>query len=201
MEIWIGFTRIYDIQLSHCHLHMPPCCLRVWSLFSSDITTETWKGINEWLEQLNRTHWGDPLFALGIPVSHCLWSDLLDLKIVCVMEDPMSWHFGSHQPFFSRKKHLLFGGWFLNPQHAVTSKNRQPFNQRLFGETDGFSGGLPQSLPSFFPWGSCITKPITGGLPSLKPRFPGLTLANQRVGPLVFRHCAEKPVFSGRFKF
>ena len=102
---------------------------------------------------------------------------------------------------FSRKKHLLFGGWFLNPQHAVTSKNRQPFNQRLFGETDEFSGGLPQSLPSFFPWGSCITKPITGGLPSLKPRFPGLTLANQRVGPLVFRHCAEKPVFSGRFKF
>lgn len=126
MEIWIGFTRIYDIQLSHCHLHMPPCCLRVWSLFSSDITTETWKGINEWLEQLNRTHWGDPLFALGIPVSHCLWSDLLDLKIVCVMEDPMSWHFGSHQPFFPEKNtcFLVDGFLTLNMPWPLKTANR-----------------------------------------------------------------------------
>ena len=39
---------------------------------ASDITTETWKGISKWLEQLNGTHWGDPLFVLGIPVSNRL---------------------------------------------------------------------------------------------------------------------------------
>ena len=123
-----------------------------------------------------------PLFVLGIPVSNRTWSDLLDLKIVCVMEDPMSWHFGDIN-LFRRKKHLLFGGWFPT-ENMPWPLNRQPF-QRLFGETDCLVGFLVGYLNvaifdvNFLPllsMGKLYGNPKIGRPPSLSPGFLGWCL-------------------------